>query len=119
MAGNVNTSFSIERRQVILLKVQSKLVNLALTKAGKETQGLLFGDSFVKELGRYVGAFTALDKSQSSMRRDLPTRFFARDGRPRGRLVDCNNSCSSSQERPLSCSRSLPGTAQRFIPVPG
>ncbi|XP_040261452.1 uncharacterized protein LOC120977528 [Bufo bufo] len=69
ITGNVNTSLSMERRKAILFKIEPKLANLALTETGKEAQGLLFGESFIKDLGRYVGAFTALDKAQSSMKR--------------------------------------------------
>lgn len=47
--------------------VESKIQVSQLTEAGKEADGLLFGESFIKDLGRYVGAFTAPDKAQSSM----------------------------------------------------
>ncbi|XP_040261447.1 uncharacterized protein LOC120977521 [Bufo bufo] len=85
IAGNVNTSLSIERRKAILFKIEPKLVNLALTEAGGEAQGLLFGESFIKDMGKFVGAFTALDKAQSSMRRVFQGRFSARAGNYRGR----------------------------------
>ncbi|XP_044157590.1 uncharacterized protein LOC122943702 [Bufo gargarizans] len=86
VAGNVNTSLAIERRKAILFKVEPKLSNLALTEAGKEAQGLLFGESFIKDLGRFVGAFTALDKAQSSMKRVFHGRVSTRAGSFRGRL---------------------------------
>ncbi|XP_040290231.1 uncharacterized protein LOC121002763 [Bufo bufo] len=86
ITGNVNTSLAIERRKAILMKVEPKLSNLALSEAGKEAQGLLFGEPFIKELGRYVGAFTALDKAQSSMKRVFNNRFSNRAGSSRGRL---------------------------------
>ncbi|XP_040298690.1 uncharacterized protein LOC121009547 [Bufo bufo] len=86
IAGNVNTSLAIERRKAILFKIEPKLSNLALTEAGKEAQGLLFGESFIKDLGRFVGAFTALDKAQSSMKRVFHGRVSTRAGSFRGRL---------------------------------
>ncbi|XP_044130837.1 uncharacterized protein LOC122923981 [Bufo gargarizans] len=86
IGGNVNTSLSMERRKAILFKIEPKLSNLALTETGKEAQGLLFGESFIKDLGRYVGAFTALDKAQSSMKRVFQGRVSTRAGSFRGRL---------------------------------
>ncbi|XP_044142751.1 uncharacterized protein LOC122932427 [Bufo gargarizans] len=91
VAGNTNTSLAIERRKAILIKIEPKLSNLALTEAGKDAQGLLFGDSFIKELGKYVGAFTALDKAQTSMRRVFQGRFSNRAGSARGRLSGRSN----------------------------
>ncbi|XP_040276167.1 uncharacterized protein LOC120991412 [Bufo bufo] len=86
IAGNVNTSLAIERRKAILFKIEPKLSNLALTEAGKEAHGLLFGEPFIKDLGRFVGAFTALDKAQSSMKRVFHGRVSTRAGSFRGRL---------------------------------
>ncbi|XP_044130591.1 uncharacterized protein LOC122923810 [Bufo gargarizans] len=86
IAGSTNSSLAIERRKAILFKIDPKLANLALTEAGKDAQGLLFGDSFIKDLSRYVGAFTVLDKAQSSMRRVFQGRVSTRAGSSRGRL---------------------------------
>ncbi|XP_040290011.1 uncharacterized protein LOC121002639 [Bufo bufo] len=86
LTGNANTSVAIERRKSILFKIDPKLANLALTEAGKEAQGLLFGESFIKDMGRFVGTFTALDKAQSSMRRVFHGRVSHRAGSGRGRL---------------------------------
>ncbi|XP_044128751.1 uncharacterized protein LOC122922247 [Bufo gargarizans] len=86
IAGSTNSSLSIERRKDILFKIDPKLANLALTETGKEAQGQLFGDSFIKDLSRYVGAFTALDKAQSSMKRVFQGRVSTRAGSGRGRL---------------------------------
>ncbi|XP_044137826.1 uncharacterized protein LOC122928733 [Bufo gargarizans] len=86
LLGNVNSSLSIERRKALLMKIEPKLSNMALTEAGKEAQGLLFGDSFIKDLGKFVGAFTALDKAQSSMRKVFHGRVSNRAGSFRGRL---------------------------------
>ncbi|XP_044134250.1 uncharacterized protein LOC122936383 [Bufo gargarizans] len=91
LVGNVNTSIAIERRKAILMKIEPKLANLSLSESGKEAQGLLFGDPFIKELGKYVGAFTALDKAQSSMRRVFQSRFSSRAGSLRGRLSGRSN----------------------------
>ncbi|XP_044149929.1 uncharacterized protein LOC122938468 [Bufo gargarizans] len=86
IAGSTNSSLAIERRKAILFKIDPKLANLALTESGRDAQGLLFGDSFIKDLNRYVGAFTALDKAQSSMRRVFQGRVSTRAGSSRGRL---------------------------------
>lgn len=56
-ADIINVSLSIDHREAILFKVEPKLANLALTEASKETHGLLFADSFVKDLDPYIGAF--------------------------------------------------------------
>ncbi|XP_044128788.1 uncharacterized protein LOC122922292 [Bufo gargarizans] len=87
IAGSTNSSLAIERRKAILFKIDPKLANLALTESGRDAQGLLFGDSFIKDLSRYVGAFTALDKAQSSMRRVFQGRVSTRAGSSRGRPV--------------------------------
>ncbi|XP_044127310.1 uncharacterized protein LOC122921396 [Bufo gargarizans] len=86
LAGNANTAVAIERRKAILFKIDPKLANLALTEAGKDAQGLLFGESFIKDMGRFVGTFTALDKAQASMRRVFQGRVSHRAGSGRGRL---------------------------------
>ncbi|XP_040275286.1 uncharacterized protein LOC120990501 [Bufo bufo] len=91
IAGNANTSLAIERRKAILFKIDPKLSNLALTEAGKDAQGLLFGESFIKDMSRFVGTFTALDKAQSSMRRVFQGRVSNQAGSSRGRLSGCAN----------------------------
>lgn len=45
-------------------KVDPKLSNLSITEVGEEADDL-FGDFFVKDLGKYMGNFTALEKTQS------------------------------------------------------
>ncbi|XP_069486458.1 prophage side tail fiber protein homolog StfR-like [Ambystoma mexicanum] len=69
LLGNVCCAISAERRKGILYKIDTKLTELADTESGAAAQGLLFGDSFMKEIFKFVGTFTALDKAQASIRR--------------------------------------------------
>lgn len=86
VAGNANASLTTERRKSILFRIDPKLSTMALNEPGKEAQGLLFGDSFIKELGKFVGTFTALDKAQASMRKVFSLKVSPRAGSGRGRL---------------------------------
>ncbi|KAM8962405.1 uncharacterized protein RCH25_037941 [Pelodytes ibericus] len=86
LIGNANTAIATERRKAILLKIEPKLVNMAVTEPGPQAKGLLFGDNFVKELGSFVHTFTALDKAQSNMKRVFQNKVFGGAGRFRGRL---------------------------------
>ncbi|XP_063289505.1 uncharacterized protein LOC134573649 [Pelobates fuscus] len=84
MIGNANTAMSTERRKAILLKIEPKLANMASNEPGASANGLLFGESFVKDLGSYVKTFTALDKAQSSIKRVFSPKVFGGAG---GRLT--------------------------------
>ncbi|KAM8977614.1 uncharacterized protein RCH25_047525 [Pelodytes ibericus] len=86
LIGNANTAIATERRKAILLKIEPKLVNMAVTEPGPPAKGLLFGDNFVKELGSFVHTFTSLDKAQSKMKRVFQNKVFGGAGRFRGRL---------------------------------
>lgn len=72
-----------------------KLANLVLEEAGKEANGLLFGASFVKDLGQYVGTFTTIEKAQNSMRKVFSNQVSTRAGRTRGHLSSRTSSDSS------------------------
>ncbi|KAJ1215174.1 hypothetical protein NDU88_002783 [Pleurodeles waltl] len=54
MLGNANSHISQERRKILLLRIDPKLSTLASKEEGLNADGLLFGDSFIKELGKYV-----------------------------------------------------------------
>ncbi|KAM4748921.1 tubulin alpha-1C chain-like [Rhinophrynus dorsalis] len=69
LLGNANTALSAERRRVILLRIDPKLSEMADSEAGPLANGLLFGESFIKNRGKFVNTFTALDKAQISMRK--------------------------------------------------
>ncbi|KAM4749018.1 stereocilin [Rhinophrynus dorsalis] len=92
LLGNANSALASERRRAILLKLDPKLADMATSEPGQSAKGLLFGDSFIKELGTFVASFTALDKAQASMKRVFQSKVFGRAGRGRGR--------SSSRTRP-------------------
>ncbi|KAJ1139051.1 hypothetical protein NDU88_005428 [Pleurodeles waltl] len=64
LLGNVSCATSRERRRSFLIHLDPKLAELATNEAGSLASGMLFGDKFVKDLGKYVGTFTALDKDQ-------------------------------------------------------
>ncbi|CAH2295856.1 Hypothetical predicted protein [Pelobates cultripes] len=86
LIGNANTALATKRRKAILMKIEPKLINLAISEPGTQAKGLLFRDDFVKTLGKYVNTFTALDKAQKSMKRKFSQKVFGGVGRQRGRL---------------------------------
>lgn len=96
IAGNCNTSFSIERRKAILFQVEPKL---ALTKTGEKAEDLLFGNSFVKDLGCYIGEFTALAKAYNECAKSFMLGFRTGLAGPGGRLCGCNGSGSSRAQQ--------------------
>ncbi|CAH2313192.1 tRNA-splicing endonuclease subunit Sen2 [Pelobates cultripes] len=53
LIGNSNAALSTERRKAILMKIDPKLINMAISEPGPQAKGLLFRDNFVKELGTY------------------------------------------------------------------
>lgn len=83
--GNANCAISTERRRSLLIKLDPKLGELATSEAGPIAQGGLFGDPFVKELGKFVSTFNSLDKAQSTVKRIFNARVFTGAGRGRGR----------------------------------
>ncbi|KAJ1145127.1 hypothetical protein NDU88_011419 [Pleurodeles waltl] len=85
LLGNKNLVMTHERRKGLLLKLDLKLANLAAMDPGSKADGLLFGDSFIKELSEYVTTFASLDKAQQSLKKVFNTQVFARAGRGRGR----------------------------------
>lgn len=58
----------------------------------------MFGESFVKNLGRYVGTFSSFDKAHTSMRKVSQKRVSTRASRSRSCLSGCNASCFSVTE---------------------
>ncbi|KAJ1203661.1 hypothetical protein NDU88_007445 [Pleurodeles waltl] len=65
LPSNGNCAISAERRSSLLIKIDLKLGELSSSEAGAVAQGNLFGDPFVKELGKFVATFSVLDKAQS------------------------------------------------------
>ncbi|XP_056400317.1 uncharacterized protein LOC130362153 [Hyla sarda] len=84
--GNINEAFCTERRRSILLKLDPQLTHLATTQPPSPTGGFLFGEQFIKEISKYVGLFSSLDKAQSSLKKVFPSKIFGRAGRSRGRF---------------------------------
>lgn len=60
----------------------------------------MFGESFVKNLGRYVGTFSSFHKAHTSMRKVFQKRVSTRASRPRSGLSGCNASSFSITEAP-------------------
>lgn len=83
--GNANAAIAAERRRSLLIKIDPKLGDLATSEAGPIAEGNLFGDPFVKELGKFVNTFNSLDKAQTSIKRIFTPRVFGAAGRGRGR----------------------------------
>ncbi|KAM4748857.1 nuclear protein MDM1 [Rhinophrynus dorsalis] len=69
LLGNANTALSSERRKAALLRIDSKLADLVAKEMGPSSDGLLFGEKFLKELQKHVNLFTMLNKAQTSMRK--------------------------------------------------
>ncbi|KAM4748674.1 LOW QUALITY PROTEIN: uncharacterized protein WCC33_006046 [Rhinophrynus dorsalis] len=85
MIGNANSAIASERRRALLLRIDPKLAELANSEPGPSAKGLLFGDTFIKDLGKFVASFTALDKAQTSLRKVFRPHIFDKAGRGRGR----------------------------------
>ncbi|XP_078541434.1 uncharacterized protein LOC144826820 [Lissotriton helveticus] len=85
LLGNANAAIIHERRKGLLIKLDPKLANLATQDPGVKADGLLFGDSLVKDLSRYVSTFASLDKAQFSIKKVFAPRVFGRAGRGRNR----------------------------------
>ncbi|CAH2294204.1 Hypothetical predicted protein [Pelobates cultripes] len=94
LIGNTNATLVTKRRKTILMKIEPKLVNMALTEPGPQAKGLLLGDNFVKELSTYVSTFTDLDKAQTNIKRVFSPRVFGGAGRHRGHLPGRSSSGS-------------------------
>ncbi|KAM4698712.1 uncharacterized protein WCC33_014250 [Rhinophrynus dorsalis] len=86
LLGNANSAIASERRRALLLRIDPKLADMANSEPGPSARGQLFGDTFIKDLGKFVSSFTALDKAQSSLRKVFrPKQIFDKAGRGRGR----------------------------------
>ncbi|XP_078518881.1 uncharacterized protein LOC144784063 [Lissotriton helveticus] len=85
LLGNANAAIIHKRRNGLLIKLDPKLANLASQDPGVKADGLLFGDSLVKDLSRYVSTFASLDKAQFSIKKVFTPRVFGRAGRGRNR----------------------------------
>ncbi|XP_056416991.1 uncharacterized protein LOC130358165 [Hyla sarda] len=90
LLGNANQSLSSERRRTVLMKLDPQLANLANTEPANPTEGLLFGDQNIKEISKYVGLFSGLDKAQSSIKKVFANKVFTRAGKGRGRFSGRN-----------------------------
>ncbi|KAJ1158353.1 hypothetical protein NDU88_011044 [Pleurodeles waltl] len=87
MLGNANSYISQERRKSLLLRIDPKFSSLASKEEGLNADGLLFGDSFIKEMSKYVSTFNSLDKVHSSMKIIFSNRVFGRAGKGRSRFA--------------------------------
>uniref|UniRef100_A0A8C5Q0D7 Reverse transcriptase domain-containing protein n=1 Tax=Leptobrachium leishanense TaxID=445787 RepID=A0A8C5Q0D7_9ANUR len=88
LLGAANTALAAERRKSILLKMDPQLTTMASKDMGSEAQGLLFGEAFIKNLGKYAGTFTNLEKVETSIKKVFgPKRVFGRAGNYRARAA--------------------------------
>ncbi|CAH2293651.1 Hypothetical predicted protein [Pelobates cultripes] len=76
LLGNANTDMSAERRKAILLKINPKLAAMMVAEPSSSNEGMLFGDTFVKDLGSYIKTFTAIDKAQANMKCMFAPKVF-------------------------------------------
>ncbi|CAH2249879.1 Hypothetical predicted protein [Pelobates cultripes] len=85
LLGNANTAMSAERRKAILLKIDPKLTTMTVVEPSSSSDGMLFGDTFMKNLGSYVKTFTAIDKAQANMKCVFAPKVFGGAGHSRNR----------------------------------
>ncbi|XP_056391859.1 uncharacterized protein LOC130284924 [Hyla sarda] len=83
LLGNANSAMSAERRRSILMRLDPQLTHLATEEPGPSAEGLLFGDSLIKNINKFVGLFSSLDKAQSSLKKSA--KVFGKAGRGKGR----------------------------------
>lgn len=102
----VNASLNIERRRVILTKINPKLGDMAEKEPSQNPKGLLFGEDMIKSIGKYISTFTDLDKAQANMRRVFNSNLFGRGGRR-------DLSSGRGSQRPFS---RLRGSGRGFFP---
>ncbi|KAJ1200220.1 hypothetical protein NDU88_004046 [Pleurodeles waltl] len=69
LLSNANAAITHERRKGLLLKLDPKLVNLAVSNPGIKAEGMLFGDSFIKEFSKLIQHQSSPLPSQSSLNR--------------------------------------------------
>ncbi|XP_056395197.1 uncharacterized protein LOC130290954 [Hyla sarda] len=84
--GNANAALSVERKRSILMKIDPQITNLASKEPEKPTEGLLFGDDFIHDMGKYVGLFSSINKAQSFLKKVFSNRVFGRAGKGRSRF---------------------------------
>ncbi|XP_056374397.1 uncharacterized protein LOC130272573 [Hyla sarda] len=110
--GGINTTICTERKRSILLKLDPQLINLATTEPDSPTDGLLFGDDFIKEINKYVSLFSSLNKAQSSLKKVFQPRVLPRAGKRRG-----NFPSRQSQERQYNRAPPRPDRFQNPAPA--
>ncbi|CAH2313189.1 tRNA-splicing endonuclease subunit Sen2 [Pelobates cultripes] len=85
LIGNSNAALSTERRKAILMKIDPKLINMAISEPGPQAKGLLFRDNFVKELGTYgyfgKGILSRSRPQYSIAQQDLLSQWRASKGK--------------------------------------
>ncbi|KAJ1138178.1 hypothetical protein NDU88_004569 [Pleurodeles waltl] len=69
--GNANTGLLAERRKTVLMRINSKLPDLANKESSDEAWGLLFGDDMVKALTKFVREDNIFLGEESEMEEDF------------------------------------------------
>lgn len=82
--GNANVAFSTERRRAVLIKIDPQLSNIANKEPGPSVEGKLFGESFIKEIGNYVGVFNSLHKARTPLNKNFGLQIFGQARKSRG-----------------------------------
>ncbi|XP_040178560.1 LOW QUALITY PROTEIN: uncharacterized protein LOC120912608 [Rana temporaria] len=72
LTGSANTACSVERRRSILMRLDPQLAHLAESEPGPAAEGMLFGDTLVRDINKFVGMFNSLDKAQTSLKKADP-----------------------------------------------
>ncbi|KAJ1209537.1 hypothetical protein NDU88_004911 [Pleurodeles waltl] len=85
LLGNANCAMSVEHRHSFLICLDPKCAALATSEAGSLSSGMLVGDRFVKDLGKYVATF----KAQSNIKKVFNNTVFAQAGCFRGQAPGC------------------------------
>ncbi|XP_056402122.1 uncharacterized protein LOC130295423 [Hyla sarda] len=90
LLGCANTTCATERRRSILMRLDPQLSHLAETEPGPAAEGLLFGDTLIKDINKMVGLYTSLDKAQTSLKKSSSAKVFTTAGRSRSRSAGRN-----------------------------
>ncbi|XP_056375621.1 uncharacterized protein LOC130273222 isoform X1 [Hyla sarda] len=83
--GNANAALSTERKRSVLMRIDPQLTNLASNEPTHPTEGMLFGEDFINQIGKYVGLFSSINKAQTSLKKVFSNRVFGRAGKGRSR----------------------------------
>ncbi|XP_056420670.1 uncharacterized protein LOC130361553 [Hyla sarda] len=114
--GNANAALSAERKRSILIKIDPQLTNLATNDPQHPTEGMLFGEEFIHEMGKYVGLFSSINKAQTNIKKVFAQRVFGRAGKGRSRFPGRSNPSRRGSYQPNTSYAVQSANANPFFP---